>query len=144
MKRATAAPGDRERIRWYGTVSNVPAFLRDVDVLVMPSHNEGSPYALLESMAAGCAVVAFAVGGIPEVVTDPSLGVVVAPRDVDAMVEALLVFANQPARARQIGAAASQHVALHHALADRVVDIKRAYGWTSGRSGASIGGADTR
>ena len=94
MKRATAAPDDRERIRWYGT--------------------------------------------------DPSLGVVVAPRDVDAMVEAWLVFANQPARARQIGAAASQHVALHHALADRVVDIKRAYGWTSGRSGASIGGADTR
>ena len=66
MKRATAAPGDRERIRWYGTVSNVPAFLRDVDVLVMPSHNEGSSYALLESMAAGCAVVAFAVGGIPK------------------------------------------------------------------------------
>ena len=48
------------------------------------------------------------------------------------------------ARVRQIGAAASQHVALHHALADRVVDIKRAYGWTSGRSGASIGGPDTR
>ena len=143
MKRATAAPGDRERIRWYGTVSDVAAYLRDVDVLIMPSHNEGSPYALLEAMAAGCAVVAFAVGGIPEVVTDLSLGVVVAPRDVSAMVEALLVFA-QPAMARQIGAAASEHIALHHALADRVVDVKRAYGWTSSRPGVSTGGAHTR
>jgi glycosyltransferase involved in cell wall biosynthesis len=79
-----------------------------------------------------------------------SLGFVVAPRDVDALVGALLSLADHPERARQIGAAASQHVAMHHTLAERVPDMRvpdimHAYGWNSREPAArSVGGADSQ
>ena len=69
--------------------------LAAADVVVVPSivtergNVDGLPTTLLEALAAGRPVVASAVGGIPEVVTDGSNGLLVAPRDVDALAAAL-------------------------------------------------------
>lgn len=59
------------------------------DVLTLPSWNEGTPNVLLEALASGRRVVSTRVGGIPDVVTTPALGELVAPRDTDALAEAL-------------------------------------------------------
>jgi glycosyltransferase involved in cell wall biosynthesis len=116
------------RLSWRGTVGEVAGFLGEVDILVLPSHNEGLPYVLLEAMAAGCAIVAFRVGGIPEVVADPSLGVLVEPGDVDAFVGAVLNLVADPARVNALGRAAAAHVAANFALHDRLRMLARAYG----------------
>jgi glycosyltransferase involved in cell wall biosynthesis len=48
--------------------------MRDLDVLVISSKREGMPRVLLEAFSAGVPVVAFPVGGIPEVIEDRSTG----------------------------------------------------------------------
>lgn len=125
---ASRALTETGRLVWHGATRDVVGFLADVDLLVMPSHNEGLPYALLEGMAAGCGIVAFRVGGIPEVVANESLGVLVEPDDVDAFIRAVKELAVDPTRVRALGRAAAAHVDAHFALRDRLPLIARAYG----------------
>jgi glycosyltransferase involved in cell wall biosynthesis len=60
-----------------GFQSNVAPYYQIADVAVLPSHSEGSPYALLEAMAAGVPIVATAVGGVPEIATNGENAVLV-------------------------------------------------------------------
>lgn len=60
---------------------SVPAVFRAVDALVLPSHTEGLPRVLLESMAMKTPVVATRVGGIPEVVEHEKTGLLCASHD---------------------------------------------------------------
>lgn len=70
-----------------------PAF----DVFVMPSISEGLPHALLEAMACGCPPIAFDVGGIPEVITDSTMGWLIAHGDHQAFARALREALDRPA-----------------------------------------------
>ena len=67
----------------------VPRWLAACDVLTLPSWHEGMPNAILEAIACGRRVVATHVGGIPDVVTSESLGVLVPPQDPAALAIAL-------------------------------------------------------
>jgi glycosyltransferase involved in cell wall biosynthesis len=60
-----------EFLDWQEDVASV---MRDLDVLVISSKREGMPRVLLEAFSAGVPVVAFPVGGIPEVIEDRSTG----------------------------------------------------------------------
>jgi glycosyltransferase involved in cell wall biosynthesis len=68
---------------------DVPRFLQASDFLVLPSHSEGMPQAVLEAMNCGLAVVATRVGGVPEAVLDGETGLLVEPRDVEQLRAAL-------------------------------------------------------
>lgn len=81
-----------------GFHADVCHFLPHADLLAMPSYTEGLPVALLEAFAAGLPVVATAVGGIPEVVTDGVNGYLVAPGDAAALAERIVCLAHSPAR----------------------------------------------
>jgi len=63
--------------------------LRDADVFVLPSWAEGLPNAMIEAMAARVAVVVSAVGAIPEIIDDHRSGLLVPPRDAQALAAAL-------------------------------------------------------
>jgi glycosyltransferase involved in cell wall biosynthesis len=125
---ATKTMTDAGFVEWRGAVADVAGFLGEIDVLVMPSHNEGMPYVVLEGMAAGCSVVAFAVGGIPEVVANEHLGILVRPRDVDGIVAAITRLATDRDLSEAIGRAASSHIEQSFALRTRVPAVRRAYG----------------
>ena len=58
----------QDRVELLGAASDIPSFLRTLDVAVLCSGSEGSPNAIMEYMAAGCPVVATAVGGCKELV----------------------------------------------------------------------------
>lgn len=81
------------------------AFLRGVDVFVLPSFAEGTPRSIIEAMAHGLPVVASAVGGIPDVVT-PDLGLLVPAGDAPALAEALRRLAADPGLRAAMGVAA--------------------------------------
>jgi teichuronic acid biosynthesis glycosyltransferase TuaC len=69
--------------------AEVARFLAASDVLVLPSHAEGTPNVVLEALAAGRPVVATHVGGIPDVVEPGETGFLVPPKDPRALREAL-------------------------------------------------------
>ena len=68
-----------EAVRFLGQRRDVPAILEALDLLVVPSLWEGLPNVMLEAMAAHVPVVATAVGGIPDVLTDGTTGIVCQP-----------------------------------------------------------------
>jgi teichuronic acid biosynthesis glycosyltransferase TuaC len=70
-------------------MAKVAEWLAACDILTLPSWNEGTPNVLLEAFACGRRVVATNVGGIPDVVTSPQLGTLVAAHDVSALANAL-------------------------------------------------------
>jgi glycosyltransferase involved in cell wall biosynthesis len=77
-------------VRFVGELSHETAMraLAAADVFVLPSHTEGFPNAVLEAMAHGKAVVASEVGAIPEMLSD-GCGILVRPRDVNGLADAL-------------------------------------------------------
>jgi len=75
-------------------------------VFFMPSLSEGSPLSLLEAMAAGSAVVAANVGGIPDIVRNGTDGVLFEPAEPASAAEALSRVLDDPALGRRLGQAA--------------------------------------
>jgi glycosyltransferase involved in cell wall biosynthesis len=68
-----------------GFRTDTRAFYALADLLVLPSHSEGSPNVLLEAIAARLLVVATAVGGVPEMVSHEKEALLVPARDVPAL-----------------------------------------------------------
>jgi glycosyltransferase involved in cell wall biosynthesis len=89
LEAAARSPGMAERVHFAGQISDVKPYYAAADLLVLPSHSEGSPYVLLEAMAAGLPIVATAVGGVPEMVKDEESALLVPPRDPQKMAAAI-------------------------------------------------------
>ena len=100
----------RSAVRFLGVRHDVPALLALADVYVHPSLQEGYSNALLEAMAAGKAVVATAVGGNVEAVSDGSTGLLVPAQDAAAIARAIARLLADPDAARQMGSRARQYV----------------------------------
>lgn len=83
--------------------AEVQRVLPAVDVLTLPSTQEGMPYVILEAMASGVPVVATAVYGIPEMVVDGETGLLVEPNDVAGLRAALVRLITQTAERRRMG-----------------------------------------
>ena len=107
-------------------LAQIPTWLAACDVLVLPSHVEGTPNAVLEALACGRRVVASAVGGVPDLITDRALGALVPPRDPEALAAALTVALRTPYDPVEVAALGSRGswdasaAALHAVLADAV------------------------
>jgi L-malate glycosyltransferase len=76
---------------------------RAFDIFIMSSITEGLGTSLVDAMAAGKPIVATRTGGIPEVVADGETGILVAPRDHDAMAEAIVRLLNDDDLRRRMG-----------------------------------------
>jgi glycosyltransferase involved in cell wall biosynthesis len=92
------AAGAGDRVRFHGTVPRpaVADRLRTADCLVLPSHNEGTPVSVMEALTSGVPVVASRVGGIPDLVTEGTDGLLVPPGDPEALAAALRRLCTEP------------------------------------------------
>ena len=100
----------RHSVRFLGVRPDVPALLALADVYVHPSLQEGYSNALLEAMAAGKAVVATAVGGNVEAVSDGVTGLLVPPADAAALERAIARLLGDSHTARAMGERARRFV----------------------------------
>lgn len=110
---------------FLGWRQDLPAIYADLDLVVLTSNNEGTPVTLIEAQAAGCPVVATAVGGVPDIVTDGENGFLVAPGDASALSVAILkALANESSQMGQIG---RQRVKEKFAITRLAQDIELLY-----------------
>ena len=111
LRRLAAGRRVGERIRWCGLVPDAGRLFRAFDCFVLSSRTEGTPIVLFEAMATDVPIVATAVGGVPDVVSDRD-AVLVRPGDPQALARAVLDVRNDAAAAHARAAAA------HHRLVD--------------------------
>jgi glycosyltransferase involved in cell wall biosynthesis len=77
------------RVLLVGQQRNVRPFYAIADIVVLPSHSEGSPNVLLEAMATGVSIIATAVGGPVELVCDEKTALLVPSRDRNSLSQAI-------------------------------------------------------
>jgi len=120
--------GFGDRLHLLGYRADVADILAAADLYVMPSLSEGTPLALLEAMLAGKAVIASAVGGVPEVMTDRGDGLLTPPGDVQAFGEALEQLLSDAARRASLGEAARRRATRDFGVDAMVDAYTRLYG----------------
>ncbi|MDI2595072.1 glycosyltransferase family 4 protein [Pseudomonas sp. 681] len=96
------AAGLHSRITLPGYQTDMAPWWQQLDALVISSRTEGTPMILLEAMQAGVPVVAFSVGGIPDVLQDRVNGLLAAPTDSAALARQIDALLTQPAMAREL------------------------------------------
>ncbi|MBI3667364.1 MAG: glycosyltransferase, partial [Acidobacteria bacterium] len=112
--------GLMERVHFFGSVQDVPGFLAELDIFVLPTwakwRMEGCPVALLEAMACGVACIATDIPGSRDVIENGLSGVLVPPEDEVALAQQILSLAASPARRRQLSEAARRRILAHYTI----------------------------
>lgn len=93
-------------LEWLGHVDDMAALFVTVDVVVLPSYCEGLPKSLIEAAACALPLVTCDAPGCREVVTDGIDGLLVPPRDADALTAAIARLVDDPALRARLGNAA--------------------------------------
>ncbi|MDO6459860.1 glycosyltransferase [Granulosicoccaceae sp. 1_MG-2023] len=118
-----AEQGLQNHVFFCGFRSDVPAILKSLDFLVMPSRWEGLPISLLESMACGTPVLASAVGGIPDVIESGRDGLLYPQGDAAALKQALTQLLAEPQLRQQMAEAGRHKIETQYSAAA----VARAY-----------------
>ena len=95
-------------IEWLGKVDDMPALFQSVDAVALPSYREGLPKSLIEAAGCGLPLITTDVPGCREVVTHEQDGLLIPPRNADALAAAIARLADDPELCQQLGAAARQ------------------------------------
>jgi glycosyltransferase involved in cell wall biosynthesis len=106
--------GVTDRVTLAGFQRNTAPYYGMATVVAVPSHSEGSPNVVLETMAAALPIVANRVGGVPEILEEGVTGLMVEPRNPGAMTKALLRLLSDADLRSRLGAAAKAQAASAH------------------------------
>lgn len=101
--------------------------LSQADALLLPSYSEGLPYSLLEAMAAGVVPIVTPVGAIPDVVADGEHGLIVPPKDAEAIAAAMEKLSRDKAAMARMSAACRKHVAGAYSIERVAKDFSELY-----------------
>jgi glycosyltransferase involved in cell wall biosynthesis len=110
-----------------GQMASAEPYYGIADVSVLSSRSEGSPNALLESMAAHVPTVATAVGGVPEIAGDKETALLIPTSDADAMATAIGSLLSDESLAHRLSEAAYQAVTTRFTPEARVTRLVEIY-----------------
>jgi glycosyltransferase involved in cell wall biosynthesis len=106
LVRLASRLGIEAKVTMAGFERDTKPYYSIATLLAVPSHTEGSPNVVLEGMAAGLPIAATAVGGVPEILEDGLTGLIVPPRNPNAMADAILRILTDPEMRLRLGTAA--------------------------------------
>lgn len=127
LQRLTRQLGLDSRFRFLGFRNDADALMKTSDIFCLPSLSEGLSSSILAAMAQALPVVATAVGGTPELVTEGQTGLLVRPADPDSLAKALRRLAESPAERRQMGQAGRQRIVRDFTLDRKLDNFERLY-----------------
>jgi glycosyltransferase involved in cell wall biosynthesis len=119
--------GLEAQVHFAGWRDDVADVLALCDIVVLPSESEGFGRVLVEAMAMAKAVVAAAVGGVPEIVLDGETGILVPSAAPAPLADAVRSLLDDPARAARLGAAGRARAESTFSLAAHVGGVERVY-----------------
>ena len=131
LRAKAQALGIADRVRftsWRYGPGEMPDVHRALDILVLASR-EPEPFGLvvLEAMATGKPVIATAHGGPLDIIEDGRTGDLVPPGDAQAMADAMLALADDPARRARVGALARERVVTTYTAEQYVAGVDAVY-----------------
>jgi glycosyltransferase involved in cell wall biosynthesis len=112
--------GVQASVKFAGETTDSPDALRRMDLFVLPSLWEGFPIVVLEAMASGLPIVATAVDGITEMLSDHDTGLLIAPQRADLLASAVTALLENGSLRRRLGEAALADVRARFGV-DRMV-----------------------
>jgi glycosyltransferase involved in cell wall biosynthesis len=127
LESRVAAMGLDGKIRFLGWRFDLERIYADLDIVVLSSLNEGTPVCLLEAMAAGKAIVATDVGGVPDLVEDGRTGLLVPPKSSLALARAIIHYLQNPELRERIGSYGRDSVYPKYDISTLVANTKSFY-----------------
>jgi glycosyltransferase involved in cell wall biosynthesis len=139
LESGLAGLGGRTPVIWLGETDGPDPLLREVDLLLVPSHREGQPLAVLEAMARGIPVIARDVAVLRELIGGSSPAGILLGDDPDEWARAIMGLADDPAGYRACALEGFARASSRHSV-DRMVD---SYASLYRESLAERGGVDS-
>ncbi len=107
IEQRIGAHGLSTQVALVGQQEAPERWLRALDAFCLPSYaNEGVPQALMQAMMAGLPVISTPIGAIPEIVEDGKTGILIPPRDPEALAVAIELVMNDSALAARLSESA--------------------------------------
>ena len=112
LEKRVAENSWQQRAIFAGLVppTQVPSLLRAMDIMALPSYQEGQGRTLVEALVCGCAVVGYDVGGIGEVCIDGRTGRLAAVGDMRQLSDVLMWMLDNPDQRKVLAQQGEQHV----------------------------------
>ncbi|MFY9462657.1 MAG: glycosyltransferase family 4 protein, partial [Candidatus Sungiibacteriota bacterium] len=120
--------GLEKTITLLGFNTDARAALAGIDIFVLPSLKEGLPYGVMEAMAAGLPVIATRVGGLTDLITDNTDGLLVSPKDSNALARAITLLIRDADLRARLGIAAHEKIKTtfrFHAMMEHTISLYR-------------------
>lgn len=116
-----------DRIIFTGSIEKIKEVLSVFDVFVLPSRKEAFGLSLLEAMACSKPVIATDVGGIPSIIENDKLGVLIKPRNIGLMSDAILKLLGDENQRLNMGANAQNYVNKKYSIDSMVKAYEKLY-----------------
>jgi glycosyltransferase involved in cell wall biosynthesis len=127
LEARTRAAGLAERVRFLGWRRDLEVLYGATDVFLLTSRNEGTPVALIESLAAGCAAVATDVGGVSDVIPTSEFGLLAPSGDAGALARHVSGLLSDPLRRRAMGESGRTAALARYGLNRLIADVAALY-----------------
>ena len=116
-----------EYVKFLSYRNDIPDLLKIIDIVVMPSIQESFGIVSLEAMAMKVPVIATNVGGLPEAIEDGKTGIIVPPKDIDSLENAIKYLIENPQIRKIMGRAGRKRVADKFSIKSNVKMTEEVY-----------------
>jgi glycosyltransferase involved in cell wall biosynthesis len=127
LEQRTRALGLADRVRFLGWQRDLATIYGASDVFLLTSRNEGTPVALIESLAAGTPGVSTDVGGVRDVITGDDVGLLAPSGDAAALADGVLRLLGDRGRRQAMGDRGRASVVARYQIDRLVADVAGLY-----------------